>query len=250
MAKLLLVQTFFLTICWFAFVSGDIPELDEFESFITGKVIKKFRPWAQTSKNGERKEQFAVLMLMNSDEFGNWNKFEFLPELPDELDTNTKVIPKDVKDMVNYVAVKPGTANMGGGKRRFLHSEQRIYKKFLDPMLLKYNQQHGHMPKAIVLYSWIVPCTKQWCPSKDTNSCTDHTLKELKNYVKEGNKRVIVAYTTKGTGMTGSTECNPEETEENFRDANFDVLRINYKEDEEAMIEGLIKLGRLLEILE
>ena len=251
MAKLLLVQTLFLTICWFALVSGDIQDEEGFKTFIKDEVIKNFRSWAQSSKNDKSKEQFAVLMLMDSDR--NWNKFKFSPELPNELDTNTNVIPKDVADMVNYVAVKPGKTQIRK-KEKFLHSEQRIYEKFLDRLLLNYHamkekeKKKKTTPEAIVLYSWIVPCFEQSCPSQGTKGCTSHTIQQLGAYAKK--VKVIVAYTTNGGGMKGKTKCNAQETENQLKAAGIDVLKINYNGKEEAIIEGLEKLGRLLETLE
>ena len=175
MAKLLLAQTLFLIICWFAFVSGAIKQKKKFETFINNNVIGKFRPWAQTH-NGE---QFAVPMLMDEDK--NWDKFKFSPEPSDDANLKAIVQPNNVDKMVNYIAVIPGKTKNGKKKERFFHSEQRIYDKYLEPMLLNYLTEKKGAPEAMVLYSWIVPCYQQSWPSTGTTGCTSHTLQALKN---------------------------------------------------------------------
>ena len=120
-------------------------------------------------------------------------------------------------------------------------------------MYAKYIQKHGTPPKAMVLYSWIVPCTEQSCATEG-KGCTEHTVKALQKYVTE-KTQVIVVYTTKGGGkQTKQFTCNFKTTEDELKEAGIDVVRItgNFrKEDEqEAMMENLIKLGRLLQILE
>ena len=101
----------------------------------------------------------------------------------------------------------------------------------------------------MVLYSWIVPCFKQSCPSKFTSGCTSHIKGELKKYVQK--TKVIVAYTTLGTLTSGTITCDATKTEKELKDAHIDVIRItdNFEEDV-AMIENLIKLGKLMQILE
>ena len=178
MAKLLLIQTLFLTICLFALVSGTIQKKKDFRAFIVNKVAPTFRAWAW---NVNRGEQFAVLMLTDTDQ--NWNTFKLSPE-PSSAVKSMVQPAADMRD--NYVAVLPGN-NM--------HSEQRIYEEYLEDMWNNYKQKHG-TPKAMVLYSWIVPCTKQSCPSQGTTGCTSHTIQALKKYTKE--TEVVVAFTTKG----------------------------------------------------
>ena len=86
MAKLLLVQTLVLTICWFALVSGKIDNPGKFKTFIKNQVLPIFRSWAQEHV----KEQFAVLMLMDTDK--DWSTFKFSPA-PSKSYTST-VQPK------------------------------------------------------------------------------------------------------------------------------------------------------------
>ena len=199
MAKLLLVQILFLIICSFASESGAVKNKKKFETFIKDKVIGTFRPWA--IKHG--KEQFAVLMLMDSDK--NWDKFAFSPAASEE--SNSFVQP-NVNKVVNYAASLPELAiipakNLKGGKKMkghkggaskkkvesWLHSEQRIFEKYLEPMLLAYNAKKNKIPKAMVLYSWIVPCIKHGsCPSKGTKGCTSHIVKQLEGYACKANK--------------------------------------------------------------
>ena len=162
MAKLLLIQTLFLTICLFAFISGEIQKKKDFRAFIAKKVEPIFRDWAEKVNGGE---QFAVLMLSDTDR--NWNTFKLSPE-PSSDDTSMVQPAADKID--NYVAVLPGTIN-----NQYMHSEQRIYEEYLDDMWKNYKQKHG-IPKAMILYSWIVPCQSQTCPSQGTTGCTSHTI--------------------------------------------------------------------------
>ena len=50
------------------------------------------------------------------------------------------------------------------GKEKWRHSEQYIYDKYLESMLFDYYTKMKRAPKAIVLYSWAVPCFQQSCP--------------------------------------------------------------------------------------
>lgn len=239
MAKLLLIQTLFLTICWFALVSGEIDNPEEFKTFIKNKVISTFKPWAKSFKMN----QYAVLMLMDTDK--DWSTFKFSPKPSD--DYKYAVQPKQLSEMVNYVAVIPGMMNIKG-KEKWRHSEQYIYDKFLEDMLFDYYNKMKRAPKAIVLYSWAVPCYQQSCPSKGTTGCTSHTIKALKGYAKQ--MKVIVAYTDSGDNMGKNTKCDTNKTETELTAAGIDVIPINDEENNEAMIENLIKLGRLMQIIE
>ena len=60
---------------------------------------------------------------------------------------------------------------------------------------------------------------------------------------------MIVAYTTKGSGMKGQTKCKEQETVAELKDAGIKVRKVSYNSKEEAIIEKLIKLGTLLETL-
>ena len=247
MAKLLLVWTLFLIICWFTIVSGKIENEGELKSFIKEKVIPTFRTWAKKSRGGG--EQFAVLMLMDTDK--EWHNFKLLPT-PKTTDKSLVQPAADERDHnYNYIAVQPGKID-----NQYMHSEQRIYEEYLENMWKKYKEKHHqNAPKAMVLYSWIVPCATQECASKSTKGCTEHTIKALKKYTQD--TKVIVAYTTKGGGGKRKSEkpkftCDFKTTEEKLEKANIDVVRITgkfEKEDEqEAMMENLI--NRLLQILE
>ena len=249
--KLFLVHTLLVTICSFALVSGNIKSVKKFKAFIRNKVIGTFRPWAQEHEG----EQFAALMLLDTDK--NWDKFEFSPA-PLKKDAKTTVQPP-VDKLENYAAALPEFTMVpkkhlkgGGGNKnkvkKFLHSEQRLFEKYLEPMILSYVTKNQNAPKAMVLYSWIVPCIQQSCPSKGTKGCTSHIVKQLETYAKQ--IKVIVAYTTLGGGMTGNTKCDADKTEEQLKAVGIDVIKVDYNSKEEAIIEKLIKIGALLETLE
>ena len=239
MAKLFLIQTLFLTILWFVFVSGEIKNEKDFKFFIIKDVIPTFHKWARKVNEGN---QFAVLMLMNTDQ--NWKNFRFLPSKPSSTDKSMVQPAAELKDIDNYVAVLPGTIG-----NEYMHSEQRIYEKYLTNMYEKYIQKYHTPPKAMVLYSWIVPCIEQSCATEG-KGCTDHTIKSLQKYVTE-KTQVIVAYTTNGSRTSKKhTTCNPTNTKQKLEKTGIDVMKVNYRTEEEAMIENLIKLGRLLQILE
>ena len=108
-------------------------------------------------------------------------------------------------------------------------------------MLLHYLAENKKPPKTMVLYTWIVPCVKQSCPSKGTSGCTSHTIKNLKNYAKE--TKVIVAYTTLGGGMSGITICDASKTEKELQAAGIDVIRIEGNFEEVAMIKKSDQVG-------
>ena len=236
MAKLLLIQSLFLTICWFALVSGKIDNPEKFKTFIKNEVISTFKPWA----NSFGMNQYAVLMLMDTDK--DWSTFKFSPEPEEKYEY--PVQPHQLSELVNYVAVVPGWMNIKG-KKKWRHSEQYIFDNFFEKMLLDYIKTKG-APKAIVLYSWAVPCFQQSCPSKDTTGCTSHTIKALEGYAKQ--IKVIVAYTDSGENMGKNTKCDTDETETELTAAGIDVIPID--DEDEAMIENLIKLGRLVQIIE
>ena len=246
-----------MTICWFSLVSGGgrrrhgIKSVKQFDEFIRDKVIDTFRPWAQEHGG----EQFAALMVLNKNY--NWNSFKFSP-IPLKKNTIKTIQPPRDK-LVNYAAALPALTKIskkrlkGGGSsekkvEKFLHSEQCIFETKLKPLLDKYETNNNKKPEAIVLYSWIVPCFKQSCPSKETKGCTSHIIQELGSYTDQ--TTVIVAYTTGGGGMTGGTKCEETETVQKLKDANILVRKVRYNSKEEAIIEKLIKLGTLLETLE
>ena len=277
MAKLLLIQILFLIICSIAFESarGAIKNEQKFKTFIKDKVIGTFRPWALS----HGKEQFAVLMLMDSDK--NWDRFEFSPAVSHP---EMSAVQPNVDKVVNYAAALPGLTKipankLKGGKKikghkggaskkkveSWLHSEQRILTKYLEPMLLAYNDKKKADPEAIVLYSWIVPCiTHGSCPSKGTTGCTSHIIQQLEAYATE--IPVIIAYTTYGGGMKrkggkkgkggkkappgkGGTICDAVETEKELKAKHMKVLRVKYNA-EEAIMEELVKLSHIMDTLE
>ena len=151
--------------------------------------------------------------------------------------------------MVNYVAVIPGKMNING-KEEFRHSEQHIYKQYLKDLLSDYIIKNKQAPKAMVLYSWAVPCYEQPCTSQGTTGCTSHTINALKGYT--GKIKVIIAFTAKGGGMNGRTKCDAGKTKTELKNEGISIIRVwvDKEEEQEAMIESLVKLGRLMQILE
>lgn len=237
MAKLLLVRTLFLAICWYTVVSGEIKNSEELKKLLAEKVAPKFLKWAHY----KNKRQFAVLMLMDTAE--NWQNFKLNPE----PSTNFKSLNQPAPDnRHNYIAAIPGM--MDGV---FKHAEQRIYDYYLKTMWEKYEDEHGEVPKAMILYSWIVPCIERKClhTGEDVESCTKRSKRALKTYAKE--TKVIIAYSNEKKSKSKLYECNYEKTTEELDKVGIDVIYVPaYKEEQEAMMESLIKLGRLLQILE
>lgn len=86
--------------------------------------------------------------------------------------------------MVNYIAAIPAKAKGLGGKEKFY----TVFTTNILSACCSTNAKYKEIPKAMALYSWIVPCYTQSCPSKDTM----HRLylsydKTLENYVKHTN---------------------------------------------------------------
>ena len=236
MAKLLLVRTLFLTICWFTVVSGGIKNSEELENLLAEKVAPKFLKWAHN--NG--KQQFAVLMLMDTAE--NWHNFKLNPE--PSTDVMDFVYQPPSRYRHNYIAALPGKQD-----GVFKHAEQRIYDYYLETMLERYRKNHGNKdPKAMILYTWIVPCIKRTClhTGKDVESCTKRSITALKKYTKL--TKVVIAYSTGKISESPLYECNYEETTNELKEVGIDVIKV--PEEQEAIMESLIKLGRLLQILE
>lgn len=252
MAKLIILQVAILMIWCFTSSSGIIKQQEELENFIKDRVIATLRQWAQ--HNGG--EQFAALMLFASDD--NWNGFVFKPYDP-VANSDSNVQPTSPKSMVNYVATLPAEVlieekYLRGGKSKkkvlaFLHSEQRIFEQYFEELLLGYLvNNNNNPPQAMVLYSWAVPCLKQQCSSKNSLGCTDHIVNVLKQYA--NSMQVIVAYTTGGGSMNKKVECNNQDTENILRQNGIEVIRIKGNFEDEAMIEELLKLDRLMELIE
>ena len=263
-ALLLLLQAVTFMWCINA-CSATIKNEEAFVTFIQNKVIKKFRPWVKYSK-GQNFEQFAVMLLMDTD--SDWNSFKYLPENPvrkthDDVQPPERTIlsnlrKKQKKKDINYVATVPAEKSV---KREYikedslsedqkkkkmidvyLHAEQRIFIQYYRAVV----KSHPKIPKAIVIYSWIVPCIEQPCSSRCSEGCTDQLINKLRQFVEY--TQVIVAYTSQGTNVRSCT-CDEEATKRKFAAAGIDYVKVPYN-DKVAIIEDLMKMGTMLELLE
>ena len=79
----------------------------------------------------------------------------------------------------------------------------------------------------------------------------------MEKYTKETEVVIAWPFATKGGGTSGTTTCDAENTKTDLKAEGIDVVRVwignnNYykEEEQEVMIESLVKLGRLIQILE
>ena len=81
MAKLQILQVVLVTWCMLLFNTSEaIKNEQELVNFIKSSVIPKLRGW--TLKYGSNADQFAVMMMMDSD--SDWDSFVFTPDVIQE----------------------------------------------------------------------------------------------------------------------------------------------------------------------
>ena len=140
MAKLQILQVVLVTWCMLLLNTSEaIKNEQELVNFIKSSVIPKLRGW--TLKYGSNADQFAVMMMMDSD--SDWDSFVFTPDVVQEKN-NLKIQPDDKSKIKNYFAAMP---------RDGYHSEQRILYQF-NKILNAYKGSHNNKnSKAVVLYT-------------------------------------------------------------------------------------------------
>ena len=164
------------------------------------------------------KTQFAVAILQPGTQ---WMKFLYKPSKNGDgkkpvITTTSSLSPPDSSTYDNYLAARPNNG---------VHSEIQILDR-LDSLYNAYKAKHnGRPPKALLLYSWIVPCT----------GCTDKIIAKLTSEPFKSIQTKVVAYTTCGTYVPG---CNVNETKNKFKNTGIDLIRI--KTLKEELIQNLL----------
>ena len=164
--------------------------------------------------------QFAIVAFLPDTQ---WMKFLYAPSKNSDgqkpiIDPDSSFSPPDKYEAwyYNYLAARPNNG---------VHSEIQILER-LDNLYNQYKDKHGSPPKAMLLYSWIVPCI----------DCTDNLVAKLTSEPYKSIPTKIVAYTTLGT--TTKCKCNVNYTIKQFENTGVNVVRIRVREEE--MIENLI----------
>ena len=208
MAKLQFLQAVFVVWCVVIYNTSEAVKNEvEFKNFIRNKVISKLKPWAEKNEY----DQFAVELLMDTD--SNWNSFKYLPVDPTK-NTNSKSQPQG--SLVNYYATLPD---------RGRHSEQRLLNN-LPALFTAYKKNHGGTLKAVVLYTWYLPCSQR--DSKKYSSCTNEisdffTNKKIAKMMQ--GVHLVVAYTKKNGDFRGCS-CNEQTTTNIFKGAGIDLVQV------------------------
>ena len=232
MAKLQILQVVLVTWCMLLFNTSEaIKNEQELVNFIKSSVIPKLRGW--TLKYGSNADQFAVMMMMDSD--SDWDSFVFTPDVVQEKNT-LKIQPDDRSEIKNYFAAMP---------RDGKHSEQRILNIFND-LLNAYKDSHDNKnPKAVVLYTYYLPCYER--DSTKYHACTD-LLEEFHDKQKDAALNgvdFVVAY-TKDNGNFRGCSCNEEETKNKFKQAGLDLVQVPYN-DLKSLIQRMYEFMTMIE---
>ena len=154
-------------------VSAKIPDLGNLWDLVRGYLIPDFQKGGLVLPG---KQQFAVVALLPNT---RWLDFRYDPSPNDDgqktiIDPKSPYTPPNPSSYGNYLAARPDKG---------VHAEVLILGH-LDDLGIAYEASENKCPKALFLYSWIVPC----------KSCTDETL--TREYDDIPTK--IVAYTTNG----------------------------------------------------
>ena len=232
MAKLHVLQIVLVTWCMLLFSTSEaIKNEQELVNFIKSSVIPKLRGW--TLKYGSNADQFAVMMMMDSDT--DWDSFVFTPAIVQEKN-DLKTQPDDRSKINNYFAAMP---------RDKKHSEQRVLNTF-DDLLNKYKASHSNNgPQAVVLYTYYLPCYER--DSTKYHACTD-LLTEFHDKQKTANLNgvdFVVAY-TKDNGNFRGCSCNRQETENKFKQAGLDLIQVPYS-DLKSLIQRIYEYVIMIE---
>ena len=213
-SKSLLLCTLLVTCVVLNGASADIPNKNQLFKLVKDYLIPDFQDGGLVLP---RKTQFAVAILQPGNQ---WMKFLYDPSK--NGDGEKPVIgtcsrsPPDSSSYGNYIAARPNNG---------VHSEIQILNR-LDSVYNAYKGKYNQAPKALLLYSWIVPCKK----------CTDELVAKL---TKEPFKSIpvkVVAYTTLGT--TTVCECDVNYTRNKLKDTGIDLIYV--RSSEEELMENLI----------
>ena len=133
------------------------------------------------------------------------------------IKTTSSLSPPDSSTYNNYLAARPNNG---------VHSEIQILDR-LDSLYNAYKAKHnGQSPKALLLYSWIVPCKK----------CTDELIVKLTSEPFKSIPTKVVAYTT--LGNSALCECDVNYTRNKLMNTGIDLTYV--RTSEEDLIQNLL----------
>ena len=165
--------------------------------------------------------QFAIVAFLPDTQ---WMDFRYTPSENRDgqkpfIDPESSLSPPDENNAWynNYLAARPNDEGV--------HSEMQILER-LDNLYNQYKGKHRSPPKAMLLYSWIVPCVH----------CTDNLVAKLNSEPYKSIPTKVVAYTT--IGSKARCECDVNYTHNEFKNIGVSVVRISVGYEE--MIENLI----------
>lgn len=198
-------------------VSATIPDLDQLRELVRYYLIPDFQQGGLVLPG---QEQFAVALLQPNTK---WLLFRYNPSQNNDgekpvINPNNPLSPPDEPTYNNYLAARPD---------RGVHSEIQILDR-LDDLYNAYRASHnGQAPRALLLYSWIVPCV--YC----TDEIVDVFTRPPFNII----QTKVVAYTTNGSGSC--SDCDVNYTENELIRAGIDFTKV-------YSTEQLIELANIM----
>ena len=213
-SKSLLLCTLLVTCVVLNGASAVIPNKNQLFELVKDYLIPDFQSGGLVLSG---KTQFAVAILQPGN---HWMKFLYDPSKNDDgqkpVIGTSSCSPPDSSSYGNYIAARPNNG---------VHSEIQILNR-LDTVYNAYKAKYKQAPKALLLYSWIVPCKK----------CTDQLVAKLTTEPFKSIPVKVVAYTTLGT--TTVCECDVNYTRNKLKDTGIDLIYV--RSSEEELMENLI----------
>ena len=170
-----------------------------FDEFIINKIISVFH------RQRQERDQFAVLIFTEESKLNRMGKMQFQPcdthNIP-LVNNNYPYFPRS--NLKNYLVARPDRGH---------HSEKILLDQEYQ-LWSAYTEDHPTGPKCIILYSWLLPCSK----------CTTEILHYYSNILTPRPK-MVVAYTV------WWCEVNEAENQTNIkrmRQAEIVVKKIEY----------------------
>ena len=200
-------------------VSAYVPNIQELRYLVKGYLIPQFQ---QGGLVRQGHQQFAVAILQP----GNaWLRFMYSPSPNRDgqapvINRNYPLSPPVARTYNNYLAARPYYG---------MHSETLILQS-LNELYNAYVRNHnGQPPRALLLYSWIVPC----------KACTNAIVAALTKAPFINIPVKVVAYTTRGS--CSYSACDVGYTERTLHANGIEVTQV-YSNEEELMENLLAKL--------
>ena len=214
--KRLLVHILLVTSVIINEAFADIPNKNQLRELVKDYLIPDFQDGGLVLQD---KTQFAVVILQP----GNaWMKFLYDPSRDGYgqepvINKCSSLSPPSNYKYSNYLAARPNNG---------VHSEIQILDR-IDSLYKDYKAKHNNRPpKALLLYSWIVPC----------KTCTDKLVAKLTSKPFKSIPVKVVAYTT--LGSCTRCECDVNYTRNKLKNTGIDLIYVRASEEE--LIKNLI----------